>query len=31
MALVALAALNFAGVRAWLDYRVGLGVGPDGR
>jgi hypothetical protein len=31
MALVALVALDFAGVRAWLYYRVGHGVGPDGR
>jgi hypothetical protein len=31
MALVALVALNFAAVRAWLSYRVGHGVGADGR
>jgi hypothetical protein len=30
MALVALAALNFAGIRAWLYYRVGHGVSPHG-
>jgi hypothetical protein len=31
MALVALVALTFAGVRGWLYYRVGHGVGSDGR
>jgi hypothetical protein len=31
MALVAWVALTVAGVRAWLHYRVGHGVGPDGR
>jgi hypothetical protein len=31
MALVALVALNFAGIRAWLSYGVGHGVGSDGR
>ena len=31
MVLVALVALNFAAVRAWLSYRVGHVVGADGR
>jgi hypothetical protein len=31
MALVALIAFTFAGVRAWLSYRVGHGVGANGR
>jgi hypothetical protein len=31
MALVGLVALTFAGIRAWLYYRAGHGIGPDGR